>query len=130
VKFSLETTDLHQILSYDDNQLVIGPEKKTYLIKCGDNLIVTPSQIITDSKIGDITQLTSHDILYIQKLAPELVIFTAGSKTHLPHFHTISEMGKVAIGVEYMSLGSACRTYNLLALEGRHVMLILITQPE
>ncbi len=125
MKFSLEATSANQIQFYDDTQVIISPEKQTYPLQLGSCLIVTPDQIITDSKIGNIMNLSDQNIAYLQNLEPEILIFTAGLVANHPLVKTQTEFAKKSIGVEYMTMGAACRTYNLLVLEGRQVALII-----
>ncbi len=125
MKFSLEATDLNQIYSYDDNQIIISPEKKHYSLQLGTSLIVTPDQVINDAKIGDITDLSDENISFLQNLKPEIIILTAGSTAHRPIFNTAIKLAEKSIGVESMTLGAASRTYNLLVLEGRRVLLVI-----
>ncbi len=125
MKFSLEATDLNQIFFYDDNQVIISPEKKSYPLQLDTSLIVTPEQIITDVKIGDISKLLDENISYLQNLEPEIIIFTSGFTPHNHLSKTAIEFAQKSIGVESMTLGAACRTYNLLVLEGRRVILVI-----
>ncbi|MFW5426005.1 MAG: MTH938/NDUFAF3 family protein [Methylophagaceae bacterium] len=125
MKFSLEATDSNQIFSYDDNQIIISPEKQRYPLQLGTSLIVTPDQIINDTKIGDITNLSDENITFLQNLKPEIIILTAGSTAHRPLSNTAIKLAKKSIGAESMTLGAASRTYNLLVLEGRRVILVI-----
>ncbi len=125
MKFSLEATDLNQIFSYDDNQVIISPEKKHYSLQLGTSLIITPDQVINDAKIDDITDLSDENIAFLQNLKPEIIILTAGSTSHYPLSNSAIKLAKKSIGVESMTLGAASRTYNLLVLEGRRVLLVI-----
>lgn len=126
MKFSLETsTDAYQIHSYDDNQVIINPEKQSYPLRLGESLIITPREIITDTKIGEIKNISDQQLSYLQNLEPEILIFTEGSSVHYPQSKTVAELAKKSIGVECMALGAACRTYNLLVLEDRRVVLVI-----
>ena len=125
MKFSLEATDSNQISFYDDNQIIINPEKQSYPLQFSTSLIVTPDQIIPDAAIGDITNLSDENITYLQNLEPEVIIFTTGSTPYIPLSKTAIKLAKKAIGMESMTLGAACRTYNLLVLEGRRVVLVI-----
>lgn len=126
MKFSLEATDANQIHFYDDCQIIIGPEKQHYSIKAGASLIVTPDQIISNSELVNIRDLSEKNIRYLQKLAPEAIIFTSRTEPLYPLAKTIAELSQKSIGSEYMTLGAACRTYNLLVLEGRQVALVIL----
>lgn len=127
MKFSLEQTGSNQISFYDDSQIIISPEKQSYSLQLGTSLIVTPDKVITDEKIADIANLSDENISYLQSLEPEIVIFTAGSTTlpHHPSSNTAIKLAKKLNGMESMTLGAACRTYNLLVLEGRRVILVI-----
>ena len=125
MKFSLEATQANQIVSYDDNQIIINPDKQIYPLHTGASLIITPEQIITDSKISDITDLSDEDMSYLHNLEPEVLIFTTGSTIHFPSAEVLVTLAKKAIGIESMPLGAACRTYNLLVLENRRVVLVI-----
>lgn len=125
MKFSLEATHANQIYFYDDNQVIINPNKQKYPLQSGASLIVTPDQIISDVDMGDITNLTAQNIVYLQNLEPEILIFTAGFSIHYLRAKSTAELAKKSIGVECMSLGAACRTYNLLVLENRRAILVI-----
>ncbi|PHS25386.1 MAG: hypothetical protein COA83_05535 [Methylophaga sp.] len=125
MKFSLEATDANQIHFYDDNQVIISPQKQRYSIQFGESLIVTPDQIISNAKIDSIANLSDESIAYLQDLEPEIVILTTGSTVQHPLSKTAIQLAEQSIGVESMALGAACRTYNLLVLEGRRAILVI-----
>jgi uncharacterized protein len=55
-----------------------------------------------------------------------LVIFGSGKRIRFPAPKLIQGLIHKRIGVETMDNGAACRTFNVLAGEGRHVVLALI----
>ncbi len=57
---------------------------------------------------------------------PELVIFGSGSKLRFPHPSLQRALMAQRIGLETMDTLAACRTYNILAGEGRHVLAALL----
>jgi uncharacterized protein len=57
---------------------------------------------------------------------PELVLFGSGKRIRFPSPKLIQGLIHKRIGVETMDNGAACRTFNVLAGEGRHVVLALI----
>jgi uncharacterized protein len=59
-------------------------------------------------------------------LAPELVIFGSGSRLRFPHPSLSASLLSRRIGLETMDTAAACRTYNILAGEGRHVIAALL----
>ncbi len=70
--------------------------------------------------------LTAADFECILEFAPELVIFGSGSSLRFapPVLHRA--LFERRIGVETMDTAAACRTYNVLATEGRSVVAALM----
>ncbi|MBS0339688.1 MAG: Mth938-like domain-containing protein [Proteobacteria bacterium] len=63
-------------------------------------------------------------------LGAELIIFGSGSKIRFPKPMWLAGLMAKRTGVETMDTGAACRTYNILAAEGRHVVAALIVEPQ
>ena len=57
---------------------------------------------------------------------PELVIFGSGARLRFPNPALLRALIERRIGVESMDTPAACRTYNLLASEGRNVVAALL----
>ena len=64
----------------------------------------------------------------IASLRPELVIFGSGSRLRFVPPAFFSRLMSLHIGVETMDTLAACRTYNILAGEGRHVIAALLIE--
>ena len=62
-------------------------------------------------------------------LGPELVIFGSGQRIRFPQAAWLRPLIERGIGVETMDTQAACRTYNILAGEGRHVVVALLLEP-
>ena len=65
----------------------------------------------------------------ILALQPELVIFGSGRRQRFAHPSLLRPLIERRIGVETMDTAAACRTYNVLAAEGRRVAAALIVEP-
>jgi uncharacterized protein len=75
-------------------------------------------------------QLTAGHFSRLCQLKPELVIFGSGKRLRFaPPAFLRSLMGE-RIGLETMDTLAACRTYNILAGEGRHVIAALLIEPD
>lgn len=59
-------------------------------------------------------------------LAPEVVIFGSGARLRFPPPAWLRALIDARIGVETMDTAAACRTYNVLASEGRAVVAALL----
>ncbi len=56
----------------------------------------------------------------------EVVIFGSGSRIRFPRPAWLAPLAKRRIGIETMDTAAACRTYNILAQEGRTVAAALL----
>jgi len=65
----------------------------------------------------------------IAALRPELVIFGSGNRLRFVPPAFLNSLMGLRIGIETMDTLAACRTYNILAGEGRHVIAALIIEP-
>lgn len=63
-------------------------------------------------------------------LQPELVIFGSGRRLRFPAPRLLRDLIEHGIGVETMDTAAACRTFNVLAAEGRRVLAALLLEVE
>jgi uncharacterized protein len=61
-------------------------------------------------------------------LGAELIIFGSGARIRFPQAAWLQPLMARRTGVETMDTGAACRTYNILAGEGRHVVAALLIE--
>jgi uncharacterized protein len=61
-------------------------------------------------------------------LRPELVLFGSGQRLRFPRPEWLQALVELGIGLETMDTAAACRTYNILAGEGRHVVAALLLE--
>lgn len=116
---SLETPDQHSIQTYSDSQIQINSLLYT------QSLIVSKQEVLTDITIRSIQGINETYMEQLLKHKPELIII--GHKEHcLPPIQRIAQLSQQGIGIEFMSIGAACRTYNILLSELRAVTLGLI----
>ena len=57
---------------------------------------------------------------------PEVVIFGSGPRLRFPAPALLRGLIERRVGVETMDNAAACRTYNVLAAEGRRVLVVLL----
>ena len=62
-------------------------------------------------------------------LKVEVVIFGSGERIRFPRPAWVAALAKHRIGIETMDTPAACRTYNILAQEGREVAVALLLAP-
>ena len=80
--------------------------------------------------VGSFEALGPEAFEQIAQLQVEVVIFGSGPRIRFPRPAWIAPLAARRIGVETMDTPAACRTYNILAQEGRHVAVaLLLDQP-
>jgi uncharacterized protein len=72
--------------------------------------------------------LTAAHFAQLAEFDAELVIFGSGSRLRFPQVAWLQPLMAQRMGLETMDTGAACRTYNILAGEGRHVIVALVLE--
>lgn len=72
--------------------------------------------------------LTAAHFEQVAQLKTELVIFGSGERLRFPSAALTRALIECQIGIETMDTQAACRTYNILAGEGRHVAVALLIE--
>jgi uncharacterized protein len=75
-------------------------------------------------------KLTAAHFNLLAEHQPELVIFGSGARIIFPKAPWLVDLYAKRIGIETMDTQAACRTYNILAGEGRDVMLALLIESQ
>lgn len=111
------------ITGYADDYIAINQQRYTH------SLIVTPDTLITDwatSRTLTFDSLTEMDFEKIADMKPEVVLLGTGAKHRFIHPKLTKALTEAGVSVECMDTAAACRTYNILMSEGRHVAAALI----
>lgn len=119
--------NLHQdasktlIRSYSDGKLLIADTQYT------SSIIVTSERCI-GWPLTSIELLTSEHFAPVFEFdfEPELVILGTGSFLQFPTAEQTLSLVNAQIGLEVMDTAAACRTYNILADDGRKVVACLL----
>ena len=78
--------------------------------------------------VTKLEELTEAHFEQILSAKPELVILGTGPKLRFVSPALYRSLIQAGIGLETMDLGAACRTYNVLASEGRAVLAALLIE--
>ena len=120
MKLHPDASNAYAIQSYSEAGVVVNGQCQTGpLLLCS----VQGPQKWTAESFEALSQAAFDEIL---SFTPELVIFGSGKRIRFPAPKLIQGLIHKRIGVETMDNGAACRTFNVLAGEGRHVVLALI----
>ena len=111
-----ETAEKHTVQAYSDNQIQIN----SILYK--GSLIVSKEKIISDLPIKNIQEMDEGYLKLFLEFKPEVIIIGHGESGAFPPMSIMSQLSQLRIGIECMSIGAACRTYNVLLSEHRSVV--------
>jgi uncharacterized protein len=81
-----------------------------------------------DWDCANFSELTSAHFARLADLSVELVIFGSGAKLRFIQPAWVSPLMQRGIGMEAMDTFAACRTFNILAGEGRKVAAALVVE--
>lgn len=127
MKLQPDRLDVQSILGYGPGWVGLGnqgvAEKIDYSIVIGSR----GEKFAWDC--AGFEQLSAAHFTRIAELKPELVIFGSGERLRFPPPAFLRDLMDQRIGVETMDTLAACRTYNILAGEGRHVVAALLIEP-
>lgn len=91
-----------------------------------DSLIVTPEKIIADWQPAPVKELVLQDMEQAILLGLQVLLLGTGRSLQFPPPPLMAGLAAKGIGLEVMDTAAACRTYNILAAEGRRVGAALI----
>ncbi|MFT4058281.1 MAG: Mth938-like domain-containing protein [Legionella sp.] len=112
----LETAENHAIQAYSDHQIQINS------VVYEQSLIVSKEEIFTELTIKNIQNIDENYLQQLLQLKPEVIIIGHKNTGKFPPMSIIEQLAQQHIGIECMSIGAACRTYNVLLSEDRCVV--------
>lgn len=133
MKFNLESGPGYSIRSYQDGQVEVvslakisaGPEEtNSIVLSC--SAIITPDRLIENWPPASHEQLSPAHLEMVLECGPELIILGTGNKLVFPAQDILQVCYQAGVSIEVMDNGAACRTYNVVASEGRHVAAALL----
>jgi uncharacterized protein len=92
------------------------------------SLLLAPDAIVAPWATSGFDALAEGDFALLLAMRPAVVVFGSGATLRFPHPRLTRALSDAGIGVETMDTAAACRTYNILAAEGRRVAAALIVE--
>lgn len=119
MKLTLENRSKNWIRGYDNGEIRVADQHIHH--HC-----LISAEAITPWNAAD--DLTDDAIRPILAMNPEVVLLGLANINSLPPASIYAAFLKRNIGFEVMEVGAACRTFNVLLGEGRHVVLALLLE--
>ena len=107
---------IHLVRRYGGGQILIG--EQLIARPC----IVTRQRLVLDWEVGRFDELSEAQLEPLFAFGAEIVLIGSGEKQPYPNAQLRALLRGRGSALEYMSLGAACRTYNILASEQRVVV--------
>ena len=136
MKFVLETGENIFVHGYEINQVSISgitpnhPEFNSGLIdQLGifrKSLIISANGTIARWSPENFSELNPEHFLDFTEHQPEVVLLGMGHQLRFPPQDCLSVLQQQNLGYEVMDTPAACRTFNVLAAEGRDVILAML----
>ena len=124
MKLQPDKFDVQSISGYGPGWVGVDGVKitRSVILSSGGARIDWPPERFEDLGAQHFAQLALVDA--------EIIIFGSGSRIRFPNAAWLSPLMARRVGIETMDTAAACRTYNILAQEGRSVAVaLLLEQP-
>lgn len=106
---------INLVRRYGGGQILIGEQ----LIS--RPCIVSPQRLLLDWDVGSFAELSEAQLEPLLSFGAEIILVGTGETQPYPNAPLRALLRGRGVALEYMSLGAACRTYNILAGEQRVV---------
>ncbi len=115
-------TSLNTVTAYGPGFIEINAQRHTRAIVC------SPDQPVAGFAVERFDDLAPEHFTALLARKPELVLLGTGARQRFAHPRLTRALTGAGIGVESMTTQAACRTYNILMAEGRHVLAIFLPE--
>ena len=90
--------------------------------------LVAPEGEVVAGEGDGFESLTPAHFESLLSREPELVLLGTGERQRFPHPRLTAALAQARVGIDVMDTRAACRTYNILMMEGRRVLVALLMQ--
>ncbi|ABM31827.1 Mth938-like domain-containing protein [Paracidovorax citrulli] len=124
MKFQPDRSEAQTISAYGADWIAVDGEKLT------GSVVIGSRGERREWQCNRFEDLTAEHFALLAELDAEVVIFGSGQRNRFPPPAWLRPLMARRIGLETMDTQAACRTYNILAGEGRHVVAALLLEPK
>ncbi len=117
---SLENSENNSIQAYSDEEIKVNSNLYR------QSLIISSHEIISDWQIKTIKELNEDNLSPLLRYEPKIIIIGHKQQGQFAPMSIMAELANRRVGLETMSIGAACRTFNVLLGEHREVVLGII----
>jgi uncharacterized protein len=122
MKLHPDQPDALSITGYGPGWIGLNNEKITR------SVVISSRGLRQDWACNRYQDLTAGHFDQLAELGAELILFGSGRHQRFPQPAWLASLVQRRVGLESMDTAAACRTFNILAGEGRHVVAALILE--
>lgn len=125
MKLHADKLDFQSITAYGEGWVAVNGQRHT------QSLVLASSgqpQAWNCREFDALTPAHFERLLSLSTEPPELVVFGSGARLRFVRPALLANLIERRVGVETMDTPAACRTYNILAAEGRRVVVALLIE--
>jgi len=120
MKLHLASGTGNQIRAHNPGSVVVNDVAYTR------SIVVLPGRVIDDLLPQTLDALEAAHFERLAEIGPEVVLLGTGDRLRFPSPAVTAPLIGARIGLEVMDTPAACRTYNILAGDGRDVAAVLL----
>lgn len=126
MKFSQELSASGIAIDAYDPQGVTLSMPGNRSLQLQQSFIVSPGRLIEHWEASSATTLNAASLAVLMEFEAEVILLGTGERHIFPHASVMAGLINNGVGIEVMNSLAACRTYNILAGEGRQVVAAII----
>jgi len=107
---------VYTVRRYAAGEIVVNDQRLT--APC----ILSAQRLIVDWAASPLAPISAADLAPLLELAPAILLLGWSQQPQVPDASVRRALAGRGVALECMSLGAACRTYNILVQEGRPVV--------
>jgi uncharacterized protein len=124
MKLQPDKFDVQAITGYGPGWVGVNGEKLTH------SVIVASTGERIDWRARRFEDLGAEHFAQLAELGIEVALFGSGARIRFPRPAWLQPLIGANVGLETMDTAAACRTYNILAQEGRRVAVALLIEDQ
>jgi len=90
------------------------------------SFVLSPHRLVEDWPVREVKAMTPQDLDAVLALEPEVILLGSGATQAFPPAAVLAHCLRSGVGLETMTNAAAARTFNVLASEGRRVVVAFV----
>jgi uncharacterized protein len=124
-----QSEGIYSIHAYRGDEVILNsPRPGEQLLSLRHSFIITPEQLQQEWAPESLAQTRGNDLEALAELDMDVLLLGTGKSLHFPGTEQLAALISLGIGYEVMNSAAACRTFNILAAEGRRVAAAIIIE--